>query len=147
MNIGTIIALAIVVVSLLMVIIVGAVAYKKAKPALKNIQDTNEVVTQKIEYFTREGNHLTERVNKLNKRIEFIQQDVEVKSVHFQDLTNENGKFQTSLRYLKGHAGEYTSGISSNLKDEIQEDGPKLVDTFKRAFKKTAQKQKVRYQK
>lgn len=147
MNTGTIIALVIIVVSLLMVIIVGAVTYKKIQPALKNINDTNEVVTQKIKYFTREGNHITERLNHLNKRIEILQEEVEIKSVQFEDLTNEQGKFQTSLRYLQSHAGEYTSGISSNLKDEIKEDGPKIWETFKRATKKTAQKQKTRYKK
>lgn len=147
MNTGTIIALVLVAVSLLMILIVGAVTYSKTKPTLKNIKETSEVVNQKIEYFTREGNHLMERINLLNKRVELLQEDVEVKTVQFEDLSNEQGKFQTSLRYLQSHAGEYASGISSNLKDEIKEDGPKVWETFKRALKKTSQKQKVRHQK
>lgn len=147
MNTGTIIALVIIAISLLMVIIVGAVTYKKVQPALKNIKETNDVVTQKIEYFTREGNHITERINVLNKRVEILQEEFEVKAVQFEDLTNEQGKFQTSLRYLQSHAGEYASGIGSNLKNELQEDGPQIWETFKRAFSKTAQKQKVRYKK
>jgi uncharacterized protein YoxC len=147
MNTGTIVALVIVAVSLLGLIIVGAMTYKKVKPTLKDINETNDVVTQKIEYFTREGNHITERVNRLNKRIENLQGEVEIKSAQFEELTNEQGRFQTSLRYLQSHAGEYASGISSNLKNELQEDGPKIWETFKRAFKKTAQKQKVRYKK
>lgn len=44
-------------------------------------------------------------------------------------------------------AGEYSSGIASNIKDELKEDGPKIAEVFKRAFKKTAQKQKVRLKK
>ena len=147
MNTGTIIALVIVVLSLLMLVVLGLVTYSKIKPTLKNIKDTNEVVTQKINYFTHEGEHITEEVEYLNQRVTLIQQEVEEKNVHLQDLTNENGKFQTSLQYLKGHAGEYSSGISKNLKNEIQEDGPKLIETFKRAFRKTKNKQKVRYQK
>lgn len=147
MNTGTIVALVLVAISLLMVLIVGAVTYSKTKPALKNIKETSEVVNHKIEYFTREGNHLMERINLLNERVELLQGEVEVKSAQFKDFTNEQGKFQTSLRYLQSHAGEYASGISSNLKDEIKEDGPKVWETFKRAFKKTTQKQKIRYQK
>ena len=147
MSTGTIIALAIVAVSLLMIIAVAAITYKKVKPTLDNIKETNEVVTQRIDYFTREGNHLTEQINLLSKRIELLQEVVEEKVAGFQDLSNENGKFQTSLRYLQSHASDYASGISSNVKDEIQEDGPKIWETFKRAVKKTAQKQKVRYQK
>lgn len=147
MNTGTIIALAIVALSLLMLVAVGLVTYNKTKPTLEKIKDTNEVVTQKINYFTREGEHITERVEHLNQRVTLLQDEVDEKSVYFKDLANENGKFQTSLRYLKGHAGEYSSGIGKNLKNEIQEDGPKLMETFKRAFKKTKDKQKVRYQK
>lgn len=147
MNTGTIIALSIVAVSLLLILVVGAVAYKKAKPALDNIKETSEVINHKIEYFTREGKHLTQRINQLNERVEYIQEEVEIKSGHFEDLMDEQGKFQTSLNYLQGHAGEYASGISSNLKNELQEDGPKIWKTFKRAFSKTAQKQKVRYKK
>lgn len=147
MNTGTIIALVIVAVSLLMLIIVGAVTYKKVQPVLKNINDMNEVITQKIEYFTREGNHITDRINRLNQRIKLLQEEVEVKSIQFENLTNEQGQFQTSLRYLQNHAGDYASGISSNVKDELQEDGPKIWKTFKRATKKTVQKQKIRFKK
>lgn len=147
MNTGTIIALVIVAVSLLMLIFVGAVTYKKVQPVLKNINDMNEVITQKIEYFTREGNHITDRINRLNQRIKLLQEEVEVKSIQFENLTNEQGQFQTSLRYLQNHAGDYASGISSNVKDELQEDGPKIWKTFKRATKKTVQKQKIRFKK
>lgn len=146
MSTVTIIALAIVALSLILVVGVGIVSYSKAKPTLKNIQNTREVIDQKISYFTREGEHLKERVDLLNTRVQGVQKELEVKTHQFEDLTDEQGKFATSLRYLQSHAGEYASGISTNLKDELQEDGPKLAKTFKRAFKKTWGKQKVRYQ-
>ena len=146
MSTGTIIALLIVAISLILVVIVGILSYNKAKPALKNIQNTREVIDQKINYFTREGEHLKERVDLLNTRVQGVQKELEVKSIQFDDLMDEEGQFSTSLRYLQSHAGDYASGISSNLKDELQEDGPKLAKTFKRAFKKTWGKQKVRYQ-
>lgn len=146
MSTGTIIALLIVAISLILVVVVGILSYNKAKPALKNIQNTREVIDQKINYFTREGEHLKERVDLLNTRVQGVQKELEVKSIQFDDLMDEQGQFSTSLRYLQSHAGDYASGISSNLKDELQEDGPKLAKTFKRAFKKTWGKQKVRYQ-
>lgn len=146
MSTGTIIALLIVAISLILVVVVGILSYNKAKPALKNIQNTREVIDQKINYFTREGEHLKERVDLLNTRVQGVQKELEVKSIQFDDLMDEEGQFSTSLRYLQSHAGDYASGISSNLKDELQEDGPKLAKTFKRAFKKTWGKQKVRYQ-
>ncbi len=147
MSTATIISIAIVVLSLLLVIVIGFIAYRKAKPALENIQDTKEVVDQKVNYFTREGEHIKERVDLLTNRVEGVQKEIEVKSLQFEDLMDEQGKFANSLRYLQSHAGEYATGISKNVKDELKEDGPKLAETFKRAIKKTAGKQKVRYQK
>lgn len=147
MSTGTIIAIAIVVLSILLIIVAVVVTLKNIKPTIKQLKETNEVVNQKIEYFNREAEHLTNRVEQLNQRVELVQADVEVKAAHFEDFTNEQGKFQTSIRYLQGHAGEYASGIGNNLKKEIKEDGPKLYETFKRAFKKTAQKQKIRLKK
>lgn len=146
MSTGTIIAISIVIISILLLIIVGVLTRKKIAPTLKNIKDLNEVISQKSNYYTREGNHLNERVSTLTERVENIQTEVEVKMVHFEDFTNEQGQFQSSIRCLKDHAGEYSKGISSNVVDEVKEDGPKIAETFKRAFKKTAEKTKLRYQ-
>lgn len=147
MSTGTIIAISIVVISILLLIIVGIVTRKKLSPTLKNIKDLNEVISQKSNYYMRESDHLNERVTTLTERVENLQTEVEVKMVHFEDFTNEQGQFQSSIRYLKEHAGEYGKGISSNVADEVKEDGPKIAETFKRAFKKTAEKTKLRYQK
>lgn len=147
MNTGTIIAIIIVVLAILLIIVAGVVTYNKIKPTLKKIKDTNEAINQKIELYNREVEQVTDRVETLNQRVQHIQADAEVKTAHFEDFMDEQGKFQTSIRYLQGHAGEYASGIGTNLKDEIKEDGPTIVETFKRAFKKTAQKQKVRLKK
>jgi len=147
MSTGTLIAISIVVISILLIIIVGFMTYKKVKPTLKNIDNLNELINQKTNYYTREGQHLNERMTLLTQRIEGIQSEAEVKMIYFEDFMDEQGKFQSSLRYLQSHAGEYTKGISSNVVNELKEDGTKIMETFKRAFKKTAQKQKYRYQK
>lgn len=147
MSTGTITALSIIVISILVLIIVIAKSYTNIKPTLANIKDLQENLAQKGNYFTREGKHLNEEVTNLSKRATLLQKDVKEKTVYFDDFMDEQGQFQTSLLYLKDHAGEYTKGITTNVKNEIQEDGPKIVDTFKRAFKKTYQKQKLRYQK
>lgn len=147
MNTETIIAIIIVVLALVLIVVAGLVTYKNIKPTLNNIKETNEDIQQKIALYNREVEHVTNEVETLNQRVQYIQADAEIKAGHFQDFMDEQGKFQTSVRYLKGHAGEYTSGIGKNLKEEIKEDGPKLAETFKRAFKKTANKQKVRFKK
>lgn len=144
MSTGTIIAIAIVVVSLLIIIVAGFMSYRKMKPTLENLNDLNETINQKKEFYTRESQHLNERVTSLTQRVEGIQSEVEVKKMHFEDFMDEKGQFQSSIRYLQSHAGDYAKGISGNVKDELKEDGPKIKETFKRAFKKTAEKQKAR---
>lgn len=147
MSPGNILVISIIAFSFVLIIVAAFLTYKKVQPTLNEIKELNETINQKKEIYTRDVNHINERVNGINQRVQFIQKDAEVKAAHFQDLMDEQGQFQTSLGYLKDHAGEYASGISSNVKDEIKEDGPKIVETFKRAFKKTVQKQKVRFQK
>ena len=147
MSLGNILVISIIALSFVLIIVAGLLTYKKVQPTLNDIKELSETINQKKEIYTRDVNHINERVNGINQRVQFIQKDAEVKAEHFQDLMDQQGQFQTSLGYLKGHAGEYASGISSNVKDEIKEDGPKIMETFKRAFKKTALKQKVRLQK
>lgn len=147
MSPGNILVISIIALSFVLIIIAGIITYKRVQPTLGNLQELKETINQKKEIYTRDVNHINGRVNELNQRAQFIQKDAEVKAGNLQDLMDEQGQFQTSLGYLKGHAGEYSSGIASNVKDELKEDGPKIVETFKRAFKKTAQRQKVRFKK
>lgn len=145
MNTGTIIALSIVVLSILMLVVVGVFTYKEIKPTFHNLNELNAVINQKKKFYTRETGQLNKRVTLLNQDAEQIQKEVQVKSLHFQNFAHEQGEFQSSVRYLKNHAADYSKGIAQNIKSEIKEDGPKILKSFRLAFKKTAQKQKARY--
>ncbi len=147
MSSGNILVISIIALSFVLIIVTAILTYKKVQPTLQEIKELNDTINQKKNMYTQDVDHITDRVNEINQKAQFIQQNAEIKTKHFQDLMDEQGQFQNSLNYLKGHAGEYSSGIASNIKDELKEDGPKIVETFKRAFKKTAQKQKVRYKK
>lgn len=147
MSLGNILVISIIALSFILIIVAGIITYKRVQPTLGKLQELNKTIDQKKEIYTRDVNHINGRVNELNQRVQYIQKDAEIKAENFQDLMDEQGQFQTSLSYLKGHAGEYSSGIASNVKNELKEDGPKIAETFKRAFKKTAQKQKVRLKK
>lgn len=147
MSPGNILVVSIIVVSIILLVVAGIVTYKRVQPTLQKMNELKETINVKKDIYTREINHVNDRVNHLNQRVQLVQTDAEIKVAHFQDLMDEKGKFQHSLGYLKDHAGDYAKGISTNVKDEVKEDGPKIAETFKRAFKKTAQKQKVRFQK
>lgn len=146
MSTGAIIAISIVVGSILLLLIVGIVSYRQTKPTMKSIKELSKVLQHQNDYYTREFQHLNEQATTIQERVELLQKEAEIKSKHFEDFMDEQGKFQTSVRYLKDHASEYTQGIYGNVKDELKEDGPKIKESFKRAFKKTIEKQKSRYQ-
>lgn len=147
MSAGTIIAISIIVASILMLFVVGMISYNRMKPTFRNFKNLNAQMKQKKDFYNRESDHLTNQLQELKMDLDSLQREVELKSVHFQDFSNEQGNFQTSLRYLQDHAGGYSKGIASNLKDEAKRDGPKIIESFKRAFKKTAHKQKERRKK
>lgn len=145
MSTGTIIALSIVVLSILILVVVGAISYNEMKPTFHNLKELNTVINQKSKFYTREGEQLSKRVALLSHDAELIQKEIQMNSLHFQDFTHEQGEFQSSIRYLKNHAAGYSKGIARNIKDEVKEDGPKIFKSFKLALKKTAQKQKARF--
>lgn len=146
MSTGTIIALSIVILSILLLVVVGFISYDGTKPTIRNLKKLNDLIKQKKNLYTRESEVINKRVTALSQDADLIQKELQEKSVHFQDFAHEQGEFQSSIRYLKNHTSEYSKGIATNLKDEIKEDGPKIIKSFKRAFKKTVQKQKVRRQ-
>lgn len=145
MSTGTIIALSIVVLSILMLAAVGAFTYNEIKPTHRNLNELNAVINQKKKFYTREAEELNNRVTLLSQNAERIQKEAEDKSLQFQDFAQEQGEFQSSVRYLQDHAADYSKGIAQNIKAEVKEDGPKIIKSFKLAFKKTAQKQKARF--
>lgn len=146
MSIGIIIALSIVILSILMLIIVGVISYNGIKPTFHNVKEVNAVINQKKKFYTREVEQLNNKISLLNEEAKLLQKDIEISSLHFQDFAHEQGEFQSSVRYLKNHVAGYSKGIARNIKEEVKEDGPKIIKSFKLAFKKTAQKQKARFQ-
>lgn len=146
MNTGSIIALAIVIVSIVLVVIVSVSSYHTIKPTLQNIKDLDLLIKHKKDLYTKEGTFIQQRVAQLNHDAELVQKELEEKRLSFQDFTHEQGEFQSSIRYLQNHLSDYSKGIAVNLKDEITEEGPKILESFKRTFKKTLQKQRRRRQ-
>lgn len=145
MNTAVVISLLIVGLSILTLIIVGLISYKKMKPTIHKFNDLNTNIQQKIKFYNREAEHLNHRIININQEVETLQKELLVKSQNFENLLDEQGQFQNSLRYLQNHSSEFSKGIASNLKDEVKDEGPKIMKIFKRAFKKTIQKQKDRH--
>lgn len=144
MSTGTIIAISIVMLSILMLAVVGAISYNEMKPTMDNFKKLKETIEQKSSFYASESENINERVTLLSHDTDLIKKEIQEKNVLFEEFTHERGKLQSSVRYLQRHAGNYSKGIATNIKDEIKDDGPKIIKKFKLAFKKTIQKQKER---
>lgn len=147
MNTTTATSLLIILFSILIVIISIILSYKKVKPTLKNLNNLNNDLNQVINRYKKEGDRLVHKTNDLIDGTTALQENIDVKSTQIEFFSDRQHEFQESLLYLKNHSTEYSKGISKNLVDEVKEDGPTIVETFKRTFKKTFNKQKFRYKK
>lgn len=145
MNLGYIISLIILGVSLVILIVVGFMAMKKMKPTLKNIEETKKTVDRHKEHFTHEGEVIQGRVEDLMARVDYTKSVAEMKAQRFEELSVIASDFGDNLTYLKDHSDEYSKGIAENTYTELKTDGPRLAKTFKLAVQKTIDKQKQRH--
>ncbi|GAB2322628.1 hypothetical protein IRB23M11_02450 [Alkalibacterium sp. m-11] len=145
MDLGYILSLVILGVSLVVLIVMGFLTMKKMKPTLKNIKDTKEVVNGHIDHFTREAEVMQEKIDHIMARVDNTKNVAEIKIQNFDELSDSAASLSESLMYLKEHGAEYSKGIAENSYKELKTDGPRLARTFKLAFKKTVDKQKQRH--
>lgn len=145
MSTWTILSVLIIVFSIIMLVIVAGLSYKKMKPTLTSFDHLNARIKQKTIFYNKEIENVDHKVQKSNEDFGAVQNDLILKNINFENFMDQQESFQNSINYLQNHAGEYSKGIAKNFKDEVKDDGPKIVKVFKRAFKKTINKQKKRH--
>lgn len=145
MALGYIISLGVLAVSLVLLVIMGVVSWKKIKPTLNNFQEIQDVVNQHIDHFTKEADAIQEKVNHIMERVETLQQEAETKIENFNELSAHASDLGDAVTYLKDNSSDLSKGIAKNTFNELKTDGPKLAKTFSLAVKRTFQKQKARY--
>ncbi|WP_423190351.1 hypothetical protein ACO1PF_05655 [Alkalibacterium sp. f15] len=146
MELGYLISLIILGVSLVLLIGIGVYAMKKIKPTLKNIERTQTTVQDQIEHFTNESDAIQKKVDLIMTRVDSTKEVAEINLERINELSDYASSLSHSLTYLKEHGGNYSKGIIENTYTELKTDGPRLAETFKRAFKRTVEKQKQRHQ-
>jgi len=145
MEAGYLISLIIEGVSLVLLIAIGIYAVKKMKPTLKNIEQTQTNVQDQVEHFTNEADVMQKKVDLIMSRVDSTKDVAQTNMERMNELSDYMSSLSHSLTYLKEHSGDYSKGIAQNTYTELKTDGPRLAETFKRAFKKTADKQKQRH--
>ncbi|MDZ7836166.1 MAG: DUF948 domain-containing protein [Alkalibacterium sp.] len=146
METGYLISLIILGIALVILIGMGIYAMKQMKPTLKNIEKTQTNVQDQIEHFTNEADVMQKKVDLIMTRVDSTRDVAEINMERMNELSDYASSLSLSLTDLKEHSGEYSKGIAQNTYTEIKTDGPRLVETFKRAFKGTVEKQKHRHQ-
>ncbi|PRY81427.1 DUF948 domain-containing protein [Alkalibacterium olivapovliticus] len=144
MELGYILSLIILGVSLVILIVMGFFAMKKMRPTLKNIEETQKVVEGHMEHFTHEAELIQDKVDHIMTRVDYTKNVSEMKIQRFDEFSKYASSLSESLMYLKEHGGDYSKGVAENTINELKTDGPVLAKTFKLAFKKTVDKQKMR---
>lgn len=145
MDLGYIVSLIILGVSLVILIVMGFFAMKKMKPTLKNIEETQKVVEGHVEHFTHEAEIIQEKVDHIMTRVDHTKNVSEMNIQRFKEFSDYASSLSESLMFLKEHGNDYSKGIAENSYKELKTDGPLLAKTFKLAFKKTVDKQKMRH--
>lgn len=145
MSAGYWIAIIIAILALVVIAIVGAVAFKKVQPTLNNLQDMQKNINNKMEHFNHEAEVIQGKVDHLTKRVEKVQSEANVDMEVFDELNVRANELQNSLNMLKETGSENADTIAKDTYEELKEEGPILAETFKRAFKGTYQKQRNRY--
>lgn len=146
MELGYILSLVIIAVSLVILVVMGFMAMKKMKPTLNKLNETQKVVDGHIDHFTKEAEVMQEKVDQLMARVDQTKVVAESNVQRFDELADCASSLSTSLMYLKEHGPDYSKEIAENTYHELKTDVPKLAKTFKMAVKKTVDKQKIRHQ-
>lgn len=142
METGYIISLIILAVAIILFIIAAIVAMRKIKPTLNNAKETQEDIQDKMDHFTQETEVIQNKVDHITKRIESVQNETNQKLEGFDELSAHVSDLNESLNYLKVYGGENAKTIGQSTFEQLKTDGPIITETFKRAFKRTADKQK-----
>lgn len=139
------ISLIILGVALIILIGGGVYAMKKIKPTLKNFERTQTNVQDQMEHFTNEADVIQKKVDLIMTRVDSTKEVAQINLERMNELSDQASSLSHSLTYLKEHGGDYSKGIAQNTYTELKTDGPRLAETFKRAFKGTVEKQKERH--
>lgn len=144
MSLGYMLSLIILAVSFVALIVIGIVAAKQVKPTLNKLQETQSVVDDHVEHFTRETEVVQTRVNQIVERVEQLQVDAETRIENFEELSTQASLLGDAITRLNNQRTDISKGIARNTFNELKTDGPKIAKTFSRAIKRTFEKQKAR---
>lgn len=144
MALGHWIAIAITIISLIVVIVVAVKAKNDMSPTLENIEEFKKNVDAKSEHFKNEGEHLERRISELSGRAEIVQEEIKIKQKEFEYFMDHQDELVASVQTLQEVAPEYAKKRSGAMIDDVKRDVPKISKTLKLALKKTADKRQAR---
>lgn len=145
MSTGYIIALSILVISLVVLVVVGAIASKKVSPTLNNFNKLKEDVENTVNRYSKDGERLQNKVQVIQERVNLVKINTNQKFSNIEDLQVEINSLSDSLQFLKEHGAQLSKDDSGDLVQTIKEDGPKYLNILQGTVKRTLNKQKARY--
>lgn len=145
MSTSNIIALTIVIVAIIVLIVVGIVAFNKMKPTLNNFNKLSEDINNTVNRYSKDGERLQKKVEVIQNRIELTQMSADQKLTNIDYLQGQLNSLSDSLLFLKEHSAELSKENSQSVVDDVKENGPMYWNIFQDTAKRTFNKQKARY--
>lgn len=145
MSTSNIIALTIVIVAIIVLIVVGIVAFNKMKPTLNNFNKLSEDINNTVNRYSKDGERLQKKVEVIQNRIELTQMSADQKLTNIDYLQGQLNSLSDSLLFLKEHGTELSKENSQSVVDDVKENGPMYWNIFQDTAKRTFNKQKARY--
>lgn len=145
MSTSNIIALTIVIVAIIVLIVVGIVAFNKMKPTLNNFNKLSEDINNTVNRYSKDGERLQKKVEVIQNRIELTQMSADQKLTNIDYLQGQLNSLSDSLLFLKEHGTELSKENSQIVVDDVKENGPMYWNIFQDTAKRTFNKQKARY--
>lgn len=145
MSTSNIIALTIVIVAIIVLIVVGIVAFNKMKPTLNNFNKLSEDINNTVNRYSKDGERLQKKVEVIQNRIELTQMSADQKLTNIDYLQGQLNSLSDSLLFLKEHGAELSKENSQSVVDDVKENGPMYWNIFQDTAKRTFNKQKARY--
>ncbi len=145
MTLGYTIALAIFIITVIVLIFAGVKIARDISRAMENIQETQEDLDAVNQHFTEEIEYLSNRFEEQKSRGESMVQDFSVKVQSFDALSNEIKDLERNVEMVKTESAGASDELLKEAKEYAKYELPKQWDKTKRVAQLTYEKQKNRY--
>ncbi|MCA9765554.1 MAG: DUF948 domain-containing protein [Carnobacterium sp.] len=139
---GGIIALIIAVLALIVLTVFGLIVLKKVSRLMKEINKTTVTAQDKIDFFTKDTDAITAKLNYITQRVNGLSTELSIKMEKINYFSETTADFQDALDELKNSIQSFFSGFF-NFSNKKSPQHPSSITILKETVKKLVEKRKT----